>query len=116
MSIQENIREVLATLPAGVRVVAVSKFHPVEALQEAYDGGQRIFGESKVQETADKYNLPVLAQIPMDPQLAKNCDQGVIELFEGDYLDGAFAEVEKLLSEKYYVLKTKTTEPAVVIK
>ena len=59
-----------------------------------------IFGESKVQETADKYNLPVLAQIPMDPQLAKNCDQGVIELFEGDYLDGAFAEVEKLLSEK----------------
>ena len=58
-----------------------------------------IFGEGKVQETADKYNLPLLAQIPMDPQLAKNCDQGVIELFEGDYLDGAFAEVEKLLAE-----------------
>ena len=58
-----------------------------------------IFGEGKVQETADKYNLPLLAQIPMDPQLAKNCDQGVIELFEGDYLDGAFAEIEKLLAE-----------------
>ena len=59
-----------------------------------------IFGEGKVQETADKYNLPLLAQIPMDPQLAKNCDQGVIELFEGDYLDGAFAAVEKLLADK----------------
>ena len=56
-----------------------------------------IFGESKVKDVADKYNLPVLAQIPMDPQLAKNCDQGVIELFEGDYMDACFAEVEKLL-------------------
>ena len=61
MSIQENIREVLATLPAGVRLVAVSKFHPVEALQEAYDGGQRIFGESKVQEMTAKH-----AQLPAD--------------------------------------------------
>ena len=61
MSIQENIREVLATLPAGVRLVAVSKFHPVEALQEAYDGGQRIFGESKVQEMTAKHE-----QLPAD--------------------------------------------------
>ena len=58
-----------------------------------------IFGESKVKETAEKYNLPVLAQVPIDPQLAKNCDQGVIELFEGDYMDSCFAEVEKLLAE-----------------
>lgn len=56
-----------------------------------------IFGESKVKATAEKYNLPVLAEIPIDPQLAKNCDQGVIELFEGDYMDACFAEVEKLL-------------------
>ena len=61
MSIQENIREILATLPAGVRLVAVSKFHPVEALQEAYDGGQRIFGESKVQEMTTKHE-----QLPAD--------------------------------------------------
>ena len=61
MSIQENIREILATLPAGVRLVAVSKFHPVEALQEAYDGGQRIFGESKVQEMTAKHE-----QLPAD--------------------------------------------------
>ncbi len=63
MSIQENIREVLSTLPAGVRLVAVSKFHPVEALQEAYDGGQRIFGESKVQEMTTKHE-----QLPSDIQ------------------------------------------------
>ena len=61
MTIQENIREVLATLPTGVRLVAVSKFHPVEALQEAYDGGQRIFGESKVQEMTVKHE-----QLPAD--------------------------------------------------
>ncbi len=61
MTIQENIREVLATLPEGIRLVAVSKFHPIEALQEAYDGGQRIFGESKVQEMTAKYE-----QLPAD--------------------------------------------------
>lgn len=61
MTIQNNIREVLATLPDGVRLVAVSKFHPVEALQEAYDAGQRIFGESKVQEMTAKHE-----QLPAD--------------------------------------------------
>lgn len=57
MDIQKNIREVLSTLPEGVRLVAVSKYHPVEALQKAYDGGQRIFGESKVQEMDMKHGL-----------------------------------------------------------
>lgn len=57
MSIQSNLKEVLATLPSHVRLVAVSKYHPVEALQEAYDAGQRIFGESKVQEMTLKYEL-----------------------------------------------------------
>ena len=42
-------------LPPHVRLVAVSKFHPIGALQEAYDAGQRIFGESKVQEMTQKY-------------------------------------------------------------
>ncbi|MBE6281951.1 MAG: YggS family pyridoxal phosphate-dependent enzyme [Bacteroides sp.] len=57
MSIQSNLKEVLATLPSHVRLVAVSKYHPVEALQEAYEAGQRIFGESKVQEMTLKYEL-----------------------------------------------------------
>ena len=63
MTIQENIREILSTLPEGVRLVAVSKYHPVEALKEAYDGGQRIFGESKVQEMTAKHE-----QFPADIQ------------------------------------------------
>ena len=59
MSVQLNLKEVIATLPPQVRLVAVSKFHPNEALQEAYDAGQRIFGESKVQEMTQKYeSLP----------------------------------------------------------
>ena len=50
MSVTSKIAELRASLPQGVQLVAVSKFHPVEALQEAYDAGQRIFGESRVQE------------------------------------------------------------------
>ena len=53
--IQEEIHRIQAELPETTRLVAVSKFHPVEALQEAYDGGQRIFGESKVQEMTMKH-------------------------------------------------------------
>ena len=55
MSIQANLKEVLADLPSGIRLVAVSKFHPNEAIEEAYAAGQRIFGESKVQEMTQKY-------------------------------------------------------------
>lgn len=55
MNIQTNLKEIIATLPSHVRLVAVSKFHPIEALQEAYDGSQRIFGESRVQEMTQKY-------------------------------------------------------------
>ena len=57
MDIQTNLRNVLAELPEGVRLVAVSKFHPAEAIEEAYRAGQRIFGESKEQELSEKYNV-----------------------------------------------------------
>ena len=57
--IKENLNRIKATLPTGVKLVAVSKTHPVEMLQEAYDAGQRIFGENKVQEmTAKSQVLP----------------------------------------------------------
>ena len=57
--IGERIKEIQSELPAGVRLVAVSKFHPNEAIEEAYRAGQRIFGESKVQEmTAKHESLP----------------------------------------------------------
>ncbi len=58
-----------------------------------------IFGEGKVEEVAAKYDLPVLAKLPIDPDLARNCDQGVIELFEGDYMENAMSVVEKLLEK-----------------
>ena len=59
MDIKENLNRIKTTLPEGVRLVAVSKTHPVEMLMEAYDAGQRIFGENKVQEmTAKSQVLP----------------------------------------------------------
>ena len=55
-----NIR---SSLPEGVELVAVSKFHPAEALREAYDAGQRVFGESRINELCDK-----IAVLPDDIQ------------------------------------------------
>ena len=54
MSISENINFFKQTLPANVSLVAVSKFHPVNDLMEAYKAGQRIFGESRAQELVQK--------------------------------------------------------------
>ena len=61
MSIASNIAAIKSTLPEGVDLVAVSKFHPVEKLREAYDAGQRTFGESRVQEL-----LPKVEALPAD--------------------------------------------------
>ena len=58
-----HLQEVKATLPPEVELVAVSKFHPAPLLQEAYDQGQRIFGESRVQELQAKQ-----AALPKDIQ------------------------------------------------
>ena len=52
--IKENLKTVTAQLPEGVQLVAVSKFHPVEELAEAYEAGQRLFGENRVQELVAK--------------------------------------------------------------
>ena len=57
--IAQKIKEIVSELPQGVRLVAVSKYHPVEAIAEAYRAGQRVFGESKAQEmTAKQEQLP----------------------------------------------------------
>ena len=59
MSISQNIVQLKASLPANVTLVAVSKFHPAEALMEAYNAVQRVFGESRAQElTAKQKVLP----------------------------------------------------------
>lgn len=52
--IQEEIKNITASLPQGVRLVAVSKYHPESHIEEAYAAGQRIFGESHVQELRGK--------------------------------------------------------------
>ena len=57
MSIQHQIHALHKALPADAQLVAVSKFHPVEALREAYDAGQRIFGESRMQELVEKQQV-----------------------------------------------------------
>ena len=59
--VKENLHKVLATLPDGVRLVAISKFHPASYIMEAYDEGQRIFGESHEQELAGK-----VKELPLD--------------------------------------------------
>ncbi|MBQ8081550.1 MAG: Mrp/NBP35 family ATP-binding protein [Clostridia bacterium] len=58
---------------------------------ECPDCGKRIqlFGESHAEETAAKYGLPLLARLPINPKLAAACDAGLIELFEGNWLDDA---------------------------
>ena len=53
--VQENLREVLDSLPAGVKLVAISKYHPNEYIEAAYALGQRIFGESHEQELREKH-------------------------------------------------------------
>ena len=61
MSISENILKIKSKLPQGVTLVAVSKTKPLSYLLEAYDTGQRVFGENKIQEMVSKYN-----QMPKD--------------------------------------------------
>jgi len=54
MSVNENLKNILEILPKGTSLVAVSKFHCVENIMEAYKSGQRVFGESRVKELIEK--------------------------------------------------------------
>ncbi|MCI8407523.1 MAG: Mrp/NBP35 family ATP-binding protein [Oscillospiraceae bacterium] len=77
---------------------------PILGLVENYsylacpDCGKRIslFGESSIDKAAREAGVEVLAKLPLDPALARQCDQGVIELFEGDFLDHAADVLERL--------------------
>jgi pyridoxal phosphate enzyme (YggS family) len=62
-TIKENLALVQSNLPTHVTLVAVSKTHPVEVVEEAYNAGQRIFGENRVQELVPKFE-----QMPKDIQ------------------------------------------------
>lgn len=65
---------------------------------ECPDCGKKIsvFGESHIDEVAASYGINVLAKIPVTPELPKLCDNGLIELFEGDWLENAADIIEKL--------------------
>ena len=67
-SIVENLKEIAGSLPEGVKLVAVSKTKPVEAIEEAYEAGQRVFGENRenkeetgiggeVRDTSQRYRM-----------------------------------------------------------
>jgi len=79
MSVASRLSEIRSSLPAGVTLVAVSKFHPAEAVMEAYGAGQRIFGESRVQELAAKYEaLPKDIEWQMIGHLQTNKVRAVV--------------------------------------
>ena len=67
---------------------------------ECPDCGRKInvFGESKTEAVAAEFGLKVLAKLPLDPVLANNCDNGLIELFEGDYMESAADEIENAVN------------------
>ena len=68
---------------------------------ECPDCGKRhsIFGDSRIEETAEALGIANVSKIPVDPKLAAACDKGMIELFESDALDGLTALIEKLAAD-----------------
>ena len=92
MSVAENLARIRATIPEGVELLAVSKFHPVEALQEAYAAGQRIFGESRVQE--------LLAKVPAMPADVRWHFIGHLQTNKVKALTGRVSLIESVDSER----------------
>ncbi len=59
----------------------------------------KLFGDSHIDETAEKHELKVIGKIPVDPKLAGACDAGMIELFDGDWLEGINEILESMIDE-----------------
>lgn len=92
MSIQENYYHIKNQLPAHVQLVAVSKTHPVSAIREVYDLGQRIFGENKVQELTEKHS-----ELPQDIQWHLI---GHLQTNKVKYIAGFIDTIQSVDSEK----------------
>lgn len=103
-AIAENIQRIKASLPEGVELCAVSKFHPVEALREAYDAGQRTFGESRVQE--------LLAKIPEMPTDVRWHFIGHLQTNKVRQIIGRAAMIESVDSERLLRLIDSESERA----
>ena len=107
MPITSEIKELHAELPEGVRLVAVSKFHPVEAVAEAYAAGQRLFGESRVQE--------LLQKIPLCPSDIQWHFIGHLQTNKVRQLIGKTALIESVDSERLLELIDRESERAGVV-
>ena len=107
MSITSEIKELHAELPEGVRLVAVSKFHPVEAVAEAYAAGQRLFGESRVQE--------LLQKVPLCPSDIQWHFIGHLQTNKVRQLIGKTALIESVDSERLLELIDRESERAGVV-
>jgi len=59
----------------------------------------KIFGDSHIDEIAEKHNLKVLAKLPVNPKISAACDKGMIELFDGDWLEPVAKVLEKNIEE-----------------
>lgn len=59
----------------------------------------KIFGDSHIDEIAEKHNLKVLAKLPVNPKISAACDKGMIELFDGDWLDPVAKVLEEIIEE-----------------
>ena len=105
--IRIQITRLRAELPEGVTLCAVSKFHPVEALREAYDAGQRTFGESRVQELLEK-----IPQLPADISWHFI---GHLQTNKVRQIIGRTAMIESVDSERLLALIDRESEKAGVI-
>ncbi|WP_294276413.1 YggS family pyridoxal phosphate-dependent enzyme [uncultured Chryseobacterium sp.] len=92
MSIQENYHHIKNRLPQHVQLVAVSKTHPVSAIREVYDLGQRVFGENKVQELTEKQS-----ELPEDIQWHLI---GHLQTNKVKYIAGFIDTIQSVDSEK----------------
>lgn len=105
--IADQIKRLHDELPSGVTLVAVSKFHPVEALREAYDAGQRYFGESRV--------LELLEKIPLMPDDVRWHFIGHLQTNKVRQLIGKTAMIESVDSEKLLELIDRESEKAGIV-
>ena len=79
--IQNNLKDILASIPDHVTLVAVSKTKPISDLMEAYNAGQRVFGENKIQEMVEKHE-----QMPKDVVDFMNQERKGIKFGDMDFV------------------------------
>jgi len=105
--VSEEIEKLRNEIPEGVRLVAVSKFHPVTMIKEAYDAGQRCFGESRVQELLEK--------IPQLPEDIEWHFIGHLQTNKVKHLIGKTSLIESVDSEKLLSLIDAESRKAGVV-